>query len=371
MTPFMLSDKTVYSLHCLSGLIGGLFILIITITGSILVVDRQLDNLLNPSQARIESGNQRQSYDRLLATVHQHYPNAQLRSLNLWDEAKKEAVQISLTVQGQPILVAVNPFSGALVNTRNADATFVRRARELHEHLLLGPFGGYIMGLAGICLLLSVLTGAWYYRRSLLSVFRVGVRWKKPARIVYADIHKWLGVVALLFMLLMSATGIFFHWEQIERQFGDDETPEQAHTNIMLPIAFPLDNALANAAKTLPDFRPQRIDFPEFGDSTFVIRGNFPGSIRLLGEYNVTATMDAHTGQYISGFDARDADLEYMAEYIFEELHFGRYGGWVSQVIYILLALATAIVTITGLILWLLKRPPVQQSANKKAASLS
>ena len=351
----MLSDKTVYSLHRLSGLVGGLFILIITITGSILVVDRQLDSLLNPNQAHIEPSGQRQSYDRLLATVQQHYPNAQFKSLNLWDDAKKEPVQLDVAVQGQQMLVTVNPFSGALINNRNADVTLVWRARELHEHLLLGAFGGYIMGLAGICLLLSVLTGTWYYRWSLFSVFRVGVRWKKPARIVYADIHKWLGVVALLFMLLMSSTGIFFHWEQIERQFGDGK-PKQTRIETVLSAAISIDNALANAIKILPDFRPLLIDFPKPNDSTFVIRGNFPGSIRLLGTYNVVATMDARTGQYISGFDARDAGLEYMAEHIFEELHFGRYGGWVSQVLYILLALATAIVTITGLILWLLKR---------------
>lgn len=81
-----------------------------------------------------------------------------------------------------------------------------------------------------------------------------------------------------------------------------------------------------------------------------------PGSTRMLGKYNVSATMNARTGQYIGGFNARDADLEYIAEHIFEELHFGRYGGWISQIIYILLALATAIVTVTGLIIWFLKR---------------
>lgn len=353
----MLSDKTVYRLHRLSGLIGGLFILIITVTGSILVVDRQVDNLLNPNQAYIEPNGQRQSYDRLLTSVQQHYPKAQLRSLKLWNDAKKEAVRFDVAAQGERTWVAVNPFTGALINTRNADTTLVRRTRELHEHLLLGPFGGYIMGLAGICLLLSVLTGTWYYRRSLLSVFWVGVRWKKPVRIVYADIHKWLGVIALLFMLLMSSTGIFFHWEQIERQFGDDEKPEQTTVETTLPAAFPIENALANAAKALPDFQPLLIDFPEPGDTTLVIRGNCPTSIRLLGQYNVATTVDAHTGQYISGFDARDADLEYVAEHIFEELHFGRYGGWVSQVIYIFFALSTAVVTVTGLVLWYLKRP--------------
>ena len=226
--------------------------------------------------------------------------------------------------------------------------------RELHENLLLEPVGGFVMGLAGICLLGSVLTGTWYYRRSLLRYFKIGVRWNKSPRIVYADIHKWLGVVALLFMLLMSATGIFFHWEQIERKFRDG--PEPASKLLISPATMPVDSALAAARASIADFQPQLIEFPKPGDTTLVIRGNMPGSIRMLGKYNVSATVDARNGQYISGFDARDAGLEYIAEHIFEELHFGRYGGWISQIIYILLALATAIVTITGFFIWLLKR---------------
>ncbi|MFD2937886.1 PepSY-associated TM helix domain-containing protein [Spirosoma flavum] len=352
----MLSDKTVYNLHRISGLVGGLFILILTITGSILVVDKQVDNLLNPNQTQIEAVGPRLSYNRLLATVHQQYPTAQIRSIYLSENDKKEAVRVDLTYKGAWIWVVLNPYTGAIISTRNADAAFVRRVRELHENLLLEPVGGFIMGLAGICLLGSVLTGTWYYRRSLLSVFKIGVRWNKSARIVYADIHKWLGVVALLFMLMMSATGIFFHWEQIERKFGDGPKPDQSQIAPISLTSIPVDSALAGAKASIADFKPLLIDFPKPGDSTLVIRGNRPGSIRLLGKYNVSATVDARNGHYLIGFDARDADLEYIAEHIFEELHFGRYGGWISQIIYILLAIATAVVTVTGLIIWFLKR---------------
>ena len=351
-----ISDKTVYSLHRISGLVGGLFIIIITITGSILVVDRQIDNLLNPNQTQIDPVGQRQSTDRLLATVRRQYPAAQIRSIDLGDSAEKEAVRVDLVDKGEWKWVVLNPYSGAIIGERTADATFVRRARELHENLLLEPVGGFIMGLAGICLLASVLTGTWYYRRSLLSVFKIGVRWNKSARIVYADIHKWLGVVALLFMLLMSATGIFFHWEQIERKFGGSENPELAKVSPISQASIPVDAALTTAKASIADFQPQLIDFPRPGDTTLVIRGNMPGSIRLLGKYNVAATMDARTGKYVRGLNARDADLEYIGEHIFEELHFGRYGGWISQVIYILLALATTVVTVTGLFIWFLKR---------------
>jgi uncharacterized iron-regulated membrane protein len=352
----MISDKTVYSLHRISGLVGGLFILIITITGSILVVDRQIDNLLNPNQTHLDPVGQRQSYGKLLAVVHSRYPAAQIRSIQLSESHKDEAVRVDLMNNGVWKWIELNPYTGTIIGARNAEATLVRRARELHENLLLEPVGGFVMGLAGICLLASVLTGTWYYRRSLLSVFKIGVRWNKPARIVYADIHKWLGVVALLFMLMMSATGIFFHWEQIERKFGDGQNTEQTQ---IVPIAFEhiqVDSSIAIAKGSIADFQPELIDFPIPGDSTLIIRGNMPHSIRMLGKYNVSATVDVRNGHYISGFDARSAGLEYIAEHIFEELHFGRYGGWISQVIYILFALTTAVVTITGLLIWLVKR---------------
>lgn len=351
----MISDKTVYGLHRISGLVGGLFILIITLTGSILVVDKQLDNLLNPYQTQLTPGGQPQSIGQLLTTLSSRYPNARITSVLLPDGKNQQAVRVDLRDKGIQKWVSVNPYTGALIGERDTEGTLVRRARELHENLLIGPIGGYVMGLAGVCLLASVLTGTWYYRRSLLSVFNLGVRWNKSARIVYADIHKWLGVVALLFMGLMSATGIFFHWEQIERQFGGTR-PALTQTAAIPAPAIPVDSALAAARSSITDFHPQLIDFPKPGDTTLVIRGNMPGSIRLLGPYNVAATIDARTGQYISGFDARDAGPEYIAEHIFEELHFGRYGGWVSQGIYILLALATAVVTLTGLFIWYLKR---------------
>ena len=351
----MFSDKTIYNLHRILGLVGGLFILIITITGSILVVDKQLDALMNPTQTQVEPGGQRQSYDRLLATLRGQFPLAQVRGMQ-WADEPTSAIRVDLMDGRSRKWVAMNPYSGAIIGVRDADATLVRRARELHENLLLEPVGGLIMGLAGICLLGSVLTGTWYYRRALFSVFTIGVRWNKSARIVYADIHKYLGVVALLFMLLMSATGIFFHWEHIERQFGgaeDRDSPKQATTSL---ATIAVDASMAAAKSAIADFQPLRIDFPKPGDTTLVIRGNRPNSIRLLGKYNVAATMDARTGRYVSGLDARDAGPEYIAEHIFEELHFGRYGGWVSQVIYILLALATAVVTVTGLILWYVKK---------------
>ncbi len=351
-----MSDKIVYSLHRISGLIGGLFILILTITGSILVVDTQVDAIINPPKQQVEPIGVRQSYDQLLATLRREFPAAKLRSLRLPESDAPQPVRVDLMVGRVRQRVDMNPYTGSIIGVQNVDDAFIRRVRELHENLLLEPVGGYVMGLAGICLLASVLTGTWYYRRSLFSVFRIGIRWKKPRRIVYADLHKWLGMVTLLFMLGMSATGVFFHWEQIERAIGEGERRERPQTAKTQSTLFAVDAAVSKTKAAFADFKPQIIQFPNPGDTVLAIRGNFPNSIRLLGKYNVEANVDVRTGQIVSSFDARDAGLEYKAEHIFEELHFGRYGGWASQLLYIFLALATAVVTVTGLALWWLKR---------------
>ncbi len=177
----MLSDRTIYRLHRISGLSGGLFILILTTTGSILVVDTQVEALINPPQTLVGTMGPRQSYDQLVAALHRQYPTAQFRSLRLPETDAPQPVRVDLMVDRVRKRIDLNPHTGAILSEQNADDAFVRRVREFHENLLLEPVGGYVMGLAGICLLASVLIGTWYYRRSLFSVFRIGVRWKSHA----------------------------------------------------------------------------------------------------------------------------------------------------------------------------------------------
>jgi len=356
LTPYlpMLTDKFIFSIHRILGLVAGLFIIMLTLTGSVLVLDSQVDAWLNPEVTKIVPGSSRQSTDALVQTVRQQYPAATLLNLRLYAGEADRAVRAEVKDKGERIWVYLNPYTGAVLGTREREGSFVRRARELHENLLWEPYGGYIMGLVGLCLLGSVLTGTWYYRKSLLSVFSIGIRWKKSRRIVYADIHKYLGVVALLFMTLMSCTGIFFHWEQIERAFGDQ--PDRPKTEAITPTVNAVDTYLAQSQQAVPGLVADLISFPESADQPLVVRGNTPESNRILGRFTASVEFDAATGKQQKVFRAEDADAEYKMEHIFEELHFGRFGGFITQFLWIFFALSTAIVTLTGLLIWWVKR---------------
>lgn len=355
----MLSDKFVFQIHRILGLIGGFFIILLTITGSILVWESQVDGWLNadvtkvvPGKSLPSSNNTRQPVDTLLASVRGQYPSAKLLNLRLYAAEPDRAVRMELLENSERVWVYLNPYTGAVIGIRNRESSFIRRTRELHENLLLEPIGGYLMGLVGLCLLGSVLTGVWYYRKSLLSVFSLGVRWRKPRRIVYADLHKYLGVVALLFMTLMGATGTFFHWEQIERAFGDRPSRPDGPA----PVVANLDAYLSRSQQALPGFVAEFVQFPEGPDRPLAVRGNTPESTRLFGRFTAAVEFDAATGAQQKIFRAEEADAEYKMEHLFEELHFGRFGGPVTQILWSFFALSTALVSLTGLLLWWVKR---------------
>jgi uncharacterized iron-regulated membrane protein len=355
----MLTDKLVFRIHRLLGLTAGLFILMLTLTGSVLVLDSQVDGWLNPGVVTVapgaaRPGAARQPADVLLASARRQYPSATLLNMRLYAGEPDRATRVELKEKGERIWVYVNPYTGAVTGTREREKAFVRRMRELHESLLWEPYGGYIMGLVGLCLLGSVLTGAWYYRKSLLGVFSMGVRWKKSRRIVYADLHKYLGVVALLFMTWMGATGVFFHWEHVERSFGNG--PQRPKTEVTPPTITTVDAYLTRSQQAIPQLTPDLIAFPEAPDRPLVVRGNTPESNRMLGRFTAAVEFDALTGAQQKVFRAEEADAEYKLEHVFEELHFGRFGGPVTQILWIVMALATAVVSVTGLLIWWVKR---------------
>ena len=65
-----------------------------------------------------------------------------------------------------------------------------------------------VVGLTGIFLLLTTLTGVflWTGWRRLATGFKI--RWSAPATLVNFDFHNVGGIISAVFLLILSATGI-------------------------------------------------------------------------------------------------------------------------------------------------------------------
>jgi len=353
----MLSDKQVYQWHRWLGLIGGAFLLVISLTGIILVFEDEIHRLTGRDRVLKEiADGPRQSVDSLLAGLRAQYPDAQVTGLRLYTNQPDMAIRADIRRGEANELAYLDPYTGNVLDVTPNQDVFFRTALELHKGLLLGFPGEMIMGLVGLCLLGSTLTGLWYYRQSLLQPFKTGVRWGKSARIVNGDLHKLLGVSALLFLLLMGGTGVFFHWEELEHAFDEGEAQKPEKPVSPPPPINSVSLLVLVAQNTVPELTPEIISFPKAAGDPLVVRGNRPESRRILGKFNTSVEVDPLAGQVTQVFHAEEADAEYQFEHLAEQLHFGRFGGWLTKGLWTLGALSLATLVLTGLVVWRKRR---------------
>jgi uncharacterized iron-regulated membrane protein len=355
----MLSNKQIYQYHTWLGLIGGFFILLLSLTGCILIFENEIDSALNSALVNVNPQGTHKNLDDILVNVLREYPQDQLLNLRIYANQSDRAIRAEILQNQQVKWVYINPYTAQILGEKNKNEAFIRVVFGLHEKLLMGFAGHLILGLMGFCLLGSVVTGFIYYRKSIFAVFKTGVRFGKHAQIVNADLHKLLGVSALLFMFVISVTGIFFHIEKVEGEveqvFNTNKGQERKESAIKTKpdfSAISLTKFEQIAQNKCIGFKVEFIRLPEYAGDKLSMRGNRTESIKLLGKYGTTLDMDTKTGEVIKIFHAEQANQEYMLEHIIEELHFGRYGGGLTKTIYFFGGLATMTMTITGFFVW-------------------
>ena len=354
-------DNLVYAIHKWCGLIAGLFILMLSITGTLLLFNDEIDTATNAEMVKVSAEGPRLSPDELVTALVQKYPDALLSSTILYPGAPDRAPMTQIRQDDKNWWVYQNPATGAVLGQREPNETPMKVILHIHEHLTLGQSGHAILLVVGMALILLVLSGLWYYRASLLSVFKIGVR-NRNTYLANSDLHKLTGVLSFLFLLLMAVSGSFMHWEKVERMFAPS-TPVTAKPEVPpVEAAAPdytqlfLARSLQVAVQAIPNFTPAQIRYPKAADGNVVIAGTRPESNRLLGVYPSSVEINPTNAEIVKVEHAEDRDFEANAEATIEQIHFGHYGGLFIQLLYSLGGIGLGAMTVTGFVIWWKKR---------------
>ena len=367
MTSAQLTKKF-YSVHAWLGLISGVFLLIISLTGTLLVFGPEIDQLLARDKFEVTpaAASARQPLDALVATLHRQYPQGRLVNLRPHPEnpALATIAEVQPTAAKTKLQVFLNPYTGAVVATRDKDATLVKTALQLHERLLWKGPGEVLMGLVALALLGATITGLVVYRKSLLKPFSTGIRLDRGLRMTSSDAHKLIGVSTLLFNLMIATTGFLFHADKFTPGHYAAKKKEAAQPKHQLLGQVPagLDALVARATTQVPGLRAEVVDFPlHQGAARLRVKGNTPASVALLGKHNVEVDLHPVTATVLTVKDVRRAPLGEQLKHVADEIHFGRYGGWPVKALYALLGLMPGLLSVSGFILW--KKKPVKKAA--------
>lgn len=362
--------KTVYRWHQWLGLGAGLFLILIGCSGAIAVFKEEIDWLATPA-LRVPvapPASAAPDIDALVASVRSAQPAAKLEALQLSSRAGY-AHRAHLQEAGRGSLeVFLDPATGTVRGERplgpGYTSTLQNFIRQFHVRLLLGAWGRVFVGVFGVVLALSCVTGLWIYRGWLRNLFRL--RWRgASARTRWSEVHKLVGVWSLVFNLLIGATGAVLGLENLAsniRRHWLGQSPEPALPRATTPgPSLPAGELAARARAAFPDLRVQALIFPSKPGQPFVVRGDT--AARLVARNMNYVALDPASGAVLAQADGRTARGWERLYLTFDPLHFGYFGGYWTKIPWFILGLAPGVLSLSGFWLWWRRRSPARPAA--------
>ncbi|MGH9163550.1 MAG: PepSY-associated TM helix domain-containing protein [Vicinamibacteraceae bacterium] len=365
---------TWFRLHSWLGVITGAFLLLVCWSGSLVVFNEEIGWLLTPD-VRADPRRGIQSVDAVIASIRERYAD-QAVALHL--QIGRHWAHTAYVDGLEPgRFLFIDPATGQV---RRDDAregytwNVSHFLRQLHVRLLMGLWGRVFVGLLGVTLLLSIVTSLWIYREWLRSLLRV--RRGAARRIFHMDLHKAVGLWALVFNVLFAVTGAVLGVENLYYQVWP-RSPDQASAETLAGTTRLLDPARSRspseviaALRTLDrEFTARVIEIPPPDDpGPLVIRGDHGSP--LVAKDTSSYTIDVTSGVLLESVDARRAGWGTYLYNTLDPVHFGYFGegwglvaGYLVKIVWFVAGLTPGVLTLTGGMMWILRRQRARAAA--------
>jgi uncharacterized iron-regulated membrane protein len=202
--------RALFQVHLWVGIAIGLYILMISLTGSAIVYRREISRKYSRPPVVLTPAGQPKSADELKQIAMRLYPD--YRIVQYFDARKpSDPVAIVLRRNGKGFQRLFNPYTGEdLGDPLSPQMRAIEWLADLHDNLLAGKTGRMWNGIGSIFTVLLAVTGlvVWWpgikgWRRALTVSWR-----SRLARINY-DLHSMLGFWFSMFVLMWGVTGIY------------------------------------------------------------------------------------------------------------------------------------------------------------------
>lgn len=241
-------------------------------------------------------------------------------------------------------------------------STFLAR---LHIYLHLPQaWGIFVVGLTGVALLSSLISGMFAHPRIFRDAFSLRIGGSK--RLQEADLHTRIGVWGLPFHVMISLTGallglltviaavlamVLFKGD-VNKAYDYFLPPHPPEDTTPAPLP-DIPAALAIVQATAPDTTPRYIflEHPQERGQTIMITASRPHRLSRGDTFYFDGS-----GALIQAKRLDDLSLGERVFGVLAPLHFGWFGGGLVKIAYAILGLGVTIVTASGVSVWLARR---------------
>ena len=310
--------RALFQIHLWTGIGTGLYVLLISVTGSAIVFRNEIYQEAGSGTRTVEVRGAKLPVEELKKLIRQKYPD---NSLSFVFEGKQPttATEVWMEHGKERVQRLFDPYTGADLGDSVPQAIRVAAwLAKLHTDLLYGDTGRKVNGIGAIFLTLLCVTGfiVWWpgvasWRRNLAIDFRSN--WKR----LNWDLHSAIGFWSFALIFMWAITGIY--------------------------LAFPLPfQKIINHYSTLIQYA-----LPE--DVTLTVP-TAPGPASVLAQPSQAQPKSFNFGKGRRPPIRRSAGDNFIRWIYY--LHFGNFAGWKTKVLWVALGLLPVVLFLTGAIMW-------------------
>lgn len=364
--------------HLWLGLIAGALLVLIGLTGSVLVFWQEIDGWLNADLLKVEApaGAKPLSLEALGRAAGAALPEGVKTG---WIEFPKEVDQALNIAYEKPTTgqgsaetdtwnLLIDPYTGAVKGARIwYPASFFSPMPlmafffKLHYALLWKDYGVEFVGVVGVFLVFSALTGliVWWPLTGRVWQALTIKRGASVERLNF-DLHKTAGFYTSLVLLAVLVSGVYMNlpdfFTRMVEFFSPVMAPVRVHSKAPTG-GVPIDwtQAAAKADQAYPEGRLAWLSSPDGPAGVFeVCKAGIPSLGRFVD--NRCLLLDQYSGEVLKVTDSEQGSGGEVFLQWQWPLHSGQAFGWTGRILVFLAGLACALLYVTGFIRWRQKR---------------
>jgi uncharacterized iron-regulated membrane protein len=387
--------KILHTIHLALGLVSGVVVFIVSLTGAVQVFEEELrnatqHNYLYTSAAAnaVTDANQQKPVfvppATIVRTMHEQFPQETIEQIrfryqetNASETSPLQELPAFLVLTKSNHAYSIHPQTGRVLGVRDMRNEPLSVVLELHKHLLLGRFGKewdevgeeiieWNVGIFTVLLLTGIVlwmpANTSFLRDMLKRSWRV--QWRAAATKRNYDLHRVAGFYALWVMLIVAYSALYWTLDVVQdssyalfgvpKTFDVKPTSKKAEqtTHDSVPSQHLYNQALERSLSYgVPYF--VSMQFPKKESDALRVVVRYP--YRFLRKQSVLY-FDQYSGALLKSDLHEHYTIPDKLRVMNFDLHTGRIFGLPSKILWCLAALFTASLPVTGTLLWWSRR---------------
>ncbi|KAF2336240.1 PepSY-associated TM helix domain-containing protein [Flavobacterium daemonense] len=361
-------------LHKWLGLISGLIVFIVCITGCIFCFHDEIKDITRKEWRLVEPQNKPFLLPSVLKEKAQEIVPKNKISMIAYYGKNRSAIVYTYS-DTENLYLYFNPYTGQYLKTENPKTDFFIIVEYIHLYLLLPDYiGKHIIGGATIIFILLLISGIiqWWPKRKSDIRRSFTIKWNAKWRRVNYDWHNTSGFYIALIALVLAVTGLTFTYEWVgdgiykSFNLGGDKTVETKlpvidTTKFKSISVNAIDKAFVQTLQLQPKAEMYFVMVPQ-QKNAIVSTGAYPHTLRYDQQSNYYFHPSDGKLMKSQPFDKKTLGLQVV------EMNYGIHTGQVldlpGKIIAFVISLLASALPVTGFVIWYGRR---KKSKKKKA----